>query len=330
MLRLPHDWAWDSWVVQDGELFHLFFLKAPRALGDPARRHTRARVGHATSTDLRSWREEPDALGPDPDGWDDLAIWTGSVVRTDSGGWAMFYTAICTRGYGVRDQRIGLATSADLYTWQRVIDRPVVLPDARWYQTLPEVPAGPEAPSETWRDPFVFPDPDGHGWRMLITARQRDAPRFDDGVLAEARSQDLIHWQVGPPVCRAGAGFGQLEVAQARMIGGRPTLVFTCHPDEQSAARRARWGAHSTWSVTGESLTGPWDVARAQPFTAEPTLFAAPLVQQPDGQWVLIGFCNREPEGVDAFEIIDPIPVRLAGGRLEAIGRQGSASITAE
>ena len=29
--------------------------------------------------------------------------------------------------------------------------------------------------SETWRDPFVFRDPDGDGWHMLVTARLRDA-----------------------------------------------------------------------------------------------------------------------------------------------------------
>lgn len=318
MLRLPEDWVWDSWIADDGEVYHLYFLKAPRALVDPSRRHARAVVGHATSTDLTNWRIEPDALGPDPAGWDDLATWTGSVVRTDGGEWAMFYTAISTRGYELRDQRIGLVTSSDLYTWQRVTDQPVVIADTRWYQTLPECPVASGAPSETWRDPFVFRDPDGDGWRMLITAREKGAPRLDDGVLAEARSHDLLHWEVGPPVCQAGVGFGQLEVAQVRMVDGQPTLVFTCHPEEQSPARRAEWGEYCTWSVTGDSLTGPWDISQARPFLAEPTLFAAPFVQRRDGQWTLVGFKNQEPQGILSFEIIDPIPVRLANGQLVA------------
>ena len=33
MLRLEHDWVWDSWVADDGERYHLFFLKAPRCTG---------------------------------------------------------------------------------------------------------------------------------------------------------------------------------------------------------------------------------------------------------------------------------------------------------
>ena len=34
MLRLPEDWVWDSWIADDGDRYHLFFLRTPRALGD--------------------------------------------------------------------------------------------------------------------------------------------------------------------------------------------------------------------------------------------------------------------------------------------------------
>ena len=137
--------------------------------------------------------------------------------------------------------------------------------------------------SETWRDPFVFRDPDGDGWHMLVTARLKGTARYDDGVLAHARSHDLVTWEVQPPVSGDPSGFGQIEVPQVRMVEGRPVLVFTCHPEEQSADRQAEHGQWCTWSVVGEpggSLLGPWDVSRAVPFRAEPTLFAAPLVHR--------------------------------------------------
>lgn len=314
MLRLPDDWVWDSWIADDGDRYHLYYLKAPRALGEPSQRHTKAVIGHATSYDLVDWQVHPDALLPSPRGWDDLALWTGSVVRGDDGVWRMFYTALTTsRGHAVRDQQLGVVESADLMTWHRALDRPVLVPDGRWYQTLDEEPSA----SETWRDPFVFRDPDGAGWHMLVTARLKDRPRYDDGVLAHARSTDLHTWEVGPPVSGAPSGFGQIEVPQVRSVDGRPVLVFTCHPEEQSAERRAEHGDHSTWSVAGPrggSLLGPWDVGAARPFTAEPTLFAAPLVQQRDGRWALVGFRNQEPEGIWSFEIIDPVPVRIGDG----------------
>ncbi len=31
MLALPDSWVWDFWFADDGELYHLFFLHAPKA-----------------------------------------------------------------------------------------------------------------------------------------------------------------------------------------------------------------------------------------------------------------------------------------------------------
>ena len=315
MLRLDDQWVWDSWVADDGELYHLFFLQAPRSLRDPGKRHVNARVGHAVSRDLVSWDYLGETFGPGTSGFDDLAVWTGSVVH-DGQRWRLFYTAISTAGHHVFDQRIGCAVSDDLHHWERVGDEPVVTVDRRWYKTLDLAPPGTTGPdlrgaSETWRDPLVLRDPGGDGWHMLITARGVGAGRNDDGVIAHARSTDLCSWELGPPLSRTGTGFGQLEVLQDKVIDGRPVLVFTCHPQEMTPERVARTGAYCTWSVPSAGLTGPWDVERARPFTAEPDLFAAPLVQLRDGSWVVIGFRNLEPRGVDAFEIIDPIPVTL-------------------
>ncbi len=42
---------------------------------------------------------------------------------------------------------------------------------------------------------------------------------------------------------------------------------------------------------------------------------------------MFLGFRNREHQGVDAFEIVDPIPVHLEDGRLVAQeGGSGSLS----
>ena len=189
VLRLADHWVWDSWIADDGDRYHLFFLKAPRALGDWRLRHAAAAIGHATSTDLASWEVHEDALGPARESWGDLAVWTGSTVRGDDGVWRMYYTGLSTiPGHGIRDQRIGLAESDDLFGWMRVGEVPLVDPDPFWYRTLDEDPAA----SETWRDPFVFRDPVGDGWHMLITARAPGAPRFDDGVPVELRNGVLV------------------------------------------------------------------------------------------------------------------------------------------
>ncbi|HUJ35086.1 MAG TPA: hypothetical protein VLW51_07745 [Solirubrobacteraceae bacterium] len=312
MLRLPEDWVWDSWVADEGERYHLFFLKAPRGLRDPRLRHMAARIGHATSTDLTHWEVLEDALAPAAARWDDLALWTGSVARGDDGVWRLYYSGLSTsRGLGVLDQRIGVAESHDLFTWRRTATEPLVVPDRRWYRTLDEDAAA----SGTWRDPFVFRDPHGDGWHMLITARATGAPRFRDGVLGHARSADMLAWELQPPISRSG-GFGELEVSQVRIVEDRPVLVFTCHPDQQNAEWLSKFGRFCTWSVAGESPAGPWNLDRARPFRGEPTLTAAPLVQRRDGSWALLGFRNFEPGGTAKLEIVDPIPVALHDGEL--------------
>src|SRR5262249_14410803 len=63
MLRLPDHRVWDSWIAIDGADYHLFFLRASRALLDPDRRHLRAGIGLALSTDLIVWhRYRPQPL----------------------------------------------------------------------------------------------------------------------------------------------------------------------------------------------------------------------------------------------------------------------------
>ena len=75
--------------------------------------------------------------------------------------------------------------------------------------------------------------------------------------------------------------------------------------------RIATSGEYCTWSLPTPGLLGPFDISKARPFVSEPDLFAAPLVQQQDGNWAFVGFRNLEPKGVDAFHITDPIPVTL-------------------
>ena len=226
MLRVPDHWIWDSWIADDGDRYHLFFLKAPSALGDPDLRHTSARIGHATSLDLVDWEVHADALQPYHRGFDDLALWTGSVARSDDV-WRLYYTAINTEGRDVRDQRIGMAESDDLFTWRRAVDQPLVTPDPRWYRTLDDESGA----SETWRDPFVFRAADG--WHMLITARSPHEPRLRDGVLAHARSDDMVHWELGPPLTEPRSSANSRCRRSATSTAGG-CWIFTCHPDEQA------------------------------------------------------------------------------------------------
>jgi beta-fructofuranosidase len=313
VLRLPDAWIWDFWLADDGSMYHLFFLRASRALGDPQRRHFRASVGHATSTDLRHWTQTADALVPgDRPAFDDVAIWTGSVVPGPDGTWHMFYTAAGSADIGLV-QRIGLATSIDLVTWHRHPASPVVQADPRWYEILGDS----TWPDQAWRDPWVFPDPSGDGWHMLITARANTGSVDDRGVLGHARSTDLVHWTTQPPLTAPGAGFGQLEVPQTEIIDGTPTLLFSCLGDELADRRRHGGTTGGVWTATADTVLGPFDVAGARPLTDD-RLYSGRLVRDHDGQWVLLAFRHLDAPGSFVGELIDPMPVTVtADARLK-------------
>lgn len=303
MLRLSDHWVWDSWYVHDGQQHHGFFLRASRALHDPDRRHLRASIGHAVSTDLRSWTLRPDALVPaDAPAWDDLATWTGSVVHGPDDRWYLFYTGVSRTERGLV-QRIGLAVSDDLTHWHRHGNRPLLEADPRWYEKLHQTAWFDEA----WRDPWVFPDPHGDGWHMLITARAADGPPDERGVIGHARSDDLITWEVQPPLSKP-AGFGQLEVPQVAVVDGQPLLIFCCQPTHLAPQRRATPPEGDVYAVPADDVLGPYDIELARPF-AHRSLYAARLIEQQSGSWSLIGFRDIE-NGSFVGELTDPIAVR--------------------
>ena len=311
MFRLPDSWVWDSWHVADGDRHHLFFLFASRALHDPHARHFRASIGHAVSTDLTNWTRLPDAVVHGVAGdVDEVATWTGSTVRGDDGLWYLYYTGLSAAEYGFW-QRITVAVSPDLMTWHK--NSEVCLEaDPRWYEKLADRPAADEA----WRDPWVFPDPDGDGWHMFITARAGQGRPSERGVVGHARSDDLLNWTVLAPATQPGYGFHQLEVTQTAEIEGRTVLVFCCFDHDLSAERRAAGQTGGTWWAPATSLTGPFDLDRAGPLTG-PGRYAGRLVQRAsDGQWCLIAFEDEQPDRPFLGQLTDPLPVGWVGDRL--------------
>jgi beta-fructofuranosidase len=240
-LALPDHWLWDFWFAQDGPDVHAFFLHAPRALGDPELRHHNARIGHAVSRDLHEWRLLPEALATGPPGaFDDLATWTGSVIRHD-GRWHLFYTGLSSRDGGAT-QRIGVATSLDLMEWDRHGGQAVSEADPRWYEQ-----PGPDTDA-AWLDPWVFWDEDSRRFHMLVSARVNHGPSDGRGVIGHAWSPDLRSWRAGPPLSEPGE-FHQLEVPQLVRLRGRlagPVLRQAPGPQRGPArpARRGRRGRH--------------------------------------------------------------------------------------
>jgi beta-fructofuranosidase len=309
MLDLPDQWVWDFWVIRAQGTFRAFFLKAPRALEDPERRHRHASVGHAVSADLTNWSFLPDAVVPQsPPAFDDLAVWTGSVVADPAGGWRMFTTGISVADHGLV-QRIGASWSPDLITWQRQ-PGPILEADERWYATQ-----GTGQRETHWRDPWVFQA--GGIWHLVATAK---SVTTGTAVVAHAVSSDLVGWEIRPPLSLPSRRFAQAEVITVMPVLGRWALTFSCMADEMPHDPP---GAGGVWSMrVPESAFTTLD-GRSEPIldlddairlTSE-QLYVGRPVPIGDHEARFLAFRHHDESGRFVGGVIDPLELEwLADG----------------
>jgi beta-fructofuranosidase len=305
MLKLSDNWVWDFWLALDGPYYHIFYLQAPKALGDEKLRHWHVTVGHAVSEDLVNWEILPDALAPSAENtgaWDSYTTWTGSVIKY-GGLWYLFYTGT-NRAEKGQIQRIGMATSDDLINWRKFPKNPVIEADPRWYETI----GSGTWPDQAWRDPWVF----GHdgSFHAFITARVKSGPPSARGVIAHAVSTDLMNWEVSAPVSVPGE-FGQLEVPQLVAIGDRWYLIFCTGQDHFSDGRRARPGIKLERGIhylIGDNPLGPFELAGDDFLIGDEigTRYAGKAIRDPDGRWVLLTTLAWSERGY-LGEIADPL-----------------------
>jgi len=304
----PGYYLWDFWLIFEAPFYHLFYLQAPRSLPDPELRHNAATIGHAISSDLCSWRDKGEVLLPGrPGEWDDLSVWTGSVIKRD-GLFYMLYTARSTAEQGAV-QRIGLARSSDLHHWEKYAGNPVIEADAEYYEKF----GASDYYWESWRDPYLYYSSVDQCYYAFITARAASGELDARGCVAAAKSDDLIRWEVLPPVCFPGI-FCEMEVPQVFFGEEQFYLLFSTNPFWYAEGYRRQidsepWeGDHFmvAESVMGEyGMVGDGVLSRTNKHA-----YASKIVKGPDGNLVLLSWLSGMP-GSDEFAgvLTQPKPV---------------------
>ena len=111
-----------SFVEKDG-VMHVFYIRGH--VGYEWDTRFADTFGHAPSTDLVHWEIQPPCLTVTHGGMDGYQVWAPGVTEKD-GVYYMYYTGV---NLDVA-QSICLATSRDLYTWEKYEGNPVLLPGA--------------------------------------------------------------------------------------------------------------------------------------------------------------------------------------------------------
>ena len=179
----------DTWYLQRDGLTHMFVLSG-------------GGVGHAISSDLIHWDEQPMALHKGPPGsYDEEDLWTGCTV--EHGGTIYLYYCNNRIENGRKRQGMSLATSKDggrLFT--KYAGNPLFEPDPKQYFTINDpVPSfGYHArPMIDCRDLITVKDPAGDGWLGYVVMRRKTTDAFSSACIGLWHSKDLVRWESKGP-----------------------------------------------------------------------------------------------------------------------------------
>jgi len=309
VLHLEDKWVWDFWFAQDGENTHIFYLQAPRSLGDPNLRHKNSTIGHAVSNDLTRWEALPDAILPseDENAWDSLAPWTGSIIQYNKT-WYMFYTGISQADNGLI-QRIGLATSNDLLHWSKHPASPLININPQWYELLDKAVWYEQA----WRDPWVFEY--AGKFHALMTARTKSGQADGRGVIAHASSEDLINWEVQSPITRP-CGFPHLEVPQLLSINQKWYLLYSVENNRNLGEQQPTENIETnlgTCYMMADDPCGPFAEPDNHFLFADrlASTYSGKIIKNNSGDWKFITAIQYDSSQCFVGDISDPIPLQI-------------------
>ena len=203
----PKDFA----LVKKDGIFHVFYILNVAGATNP---NNELQLGHATSPDLYHWTQWPPVLHVSPGSWVNSHIWAPCIVQRDSV-WTMFFAGTTLiPGEYADTQRMGIATSTNLFDW--TLDETPVFAATQvpwtWVDSLNSLPA--------FRDPFVMPDPSTPGsWLMYYTASYGPDSLAD--VVGVARSDgDFTTWTDAGPLLETWRGYTYNQVTES------PHLLF--------------------------------------------------------------------------------------------------------
>jgi hypothetical protein len=239
--------AKDFSIVKRDGWYHCFYIR--RDMNAPYD-STERDFGHAISRDLYLWTQLPPVLEVREDAWDNAKVWAPDIREID-GVYYMFYTGVTNEpGAFAFHQRIGLATSTDLMTWNRM-DEPIMsCSQVRWTLCDPLEFSGGE-----FRDAFVMARPDGPGWLMYYTARPASHPGTYIAGMASSNG-DVTEWLNMEPLWITHDSWSGSSVVESPHVFERAGLYYLVYTGNGAQPLRLATGPDpagevGTWTHRG-------------------------------------------------------------------------------
>jgi hypothetical protein len=241
MYHFPGEYVTDFCIIRHQGRYHLFHIRGERWTWPIGYRELD--LGHATSTDLCVWTPHDPVLPAGPAGaWDEMGNWAPDIIEKNAIFYCFYTGSDCNN-----NQAIGLATSTNLFQWDKHPNNPVVMPGPWSDHQVGRDVAG--------RDAMVYHDGARNRYLLYYTATMADGR----ACLALAQSSDLIHWaDLGPTYIEEDRTYNRLESAYLVPHGGRYYLFYSAKGGPKSKGFSPTDFAHFdiVYQVSDDPTTG--------------------------------------------------------------------------
>lgn len=188
VISIPGKYLNDHCLVYGLGKWHFFGIVGPSGKGCYSP-ESEISFAHATSDDLLTWTLHEDVISVCGI-WPETSHVFAPYVIEHSNVFYMLYTSLDDE----MNQRICLATSKDLFLWERCAGNPVIVPSLHWARW----PSAPSDKAGDCRDPHIYRLGENR-YAAYWVAEMNDSYGSNITCVAASLSHDLVHWQeVGP------------------------------------------------------------------------------------------------------------------------------------
>lgn len=300
---------WDVWFLRENKRFDAFYLQNKTSVA-LENRINGVSIGHASSRNLRNWKELSTALEPGKNGeWDDVALWTGSAIKRGEK-YYLFYTGRSSKKGEEWVQRVGVAISADKRNWKKYEGNPILEAHGKYYSEYKKKNRLRKVPA--FRDPYVFYDSQFKKYYMVFSARENSRKKTYNGCIGIAESNDLLSWILKKPIFAPGR-YDEIECPQMILHNDKYYLFFLvpweiCYEPKWAEKNGAFPGLHC---YVANSLFGEYKPANVNGVVISNGryIYGTRLLQKKGDIYTAIGWYNLDKESNFIGKLSDPYEI---------------------